>query len=138
VVALDPELQNALSSPIRRELLRILSRRDHPVSIDELMVELRPHGRSQLGYHLQVLGWAGTVDPGIVDPDCGTVRYASQVSEDGPIRAVLRATERCDGEQRETTAAASVSPLLTMFRIPRPVRTIRLRSQRKLDAGRER
>lgn len=129
-VALDPELQNALSSPVRREVLRTLNRHARSASVGELMAELRPYGRSQLGYHLQVLRRAGAVAQGAAGTDGATARYASKVPVDGPVRAVLRATERGDLEHREATAVASASPLLTMFRVPRPVRTIRLRRRR--------
>jgi hypothetical protein len=39
--------------------------------------------------------------------------------------------------KREAMAVASVSPLLTMFRVPRPVHTIRLRSRGQIDMERE-
>jgi DNA-binding transcriptional ArsR family regulator len=138
--ALEPELQDALNSPVRREVLRALERPDRSVSIGELVAELRPYTGSQLGYHLRVLRLTGAIATRheAAPAQYGSARYASSLTGEAPVRAVLRATERNDREQREATAAANASPLLTMFRVPRPVRTIRLRSRREADAEGER
>jgi DNA-binding transcriptional ArsR family regulator len=138
MVTLDPDIQDALDNPVRRELLRTLDRRGNPVTVGEVMVELRPYRRSQLGYHLQVLLRAGVVasEPEVTIRG-DSARYASEMSADGSVRAVLRATEHWDRERREAMAASNASPLLTMFRVPRPVRTIRLRSQGRIDAERD-
>jgi hypothetical protein len=137
--SLAPELQGALDHPVRRDLLRTLNRGDRAQSIIELSTELRPFRMSQLSYHLQVLRRLGTIvsEPADWSPGRGRPRYGSEVSEDGQVRAVLRATERWDRERREAVAAASASPLLTMFRVPRPVRTIRLRSRRQVESERD-
>jgi hypothetical protein len=85
-----------------------------------------------------VLRQAGTV---AAEPaGMGQVRaqYGSEVAGDGRVRAVLRATEQWDREQREAAAGASASSLLTMFRVPRPTRTIRLRGRSKIDAEQDR
>jgi len=136
---LEPELRDALDHPIRREVLRALagSRKSH--SISELGVELRGFRDGQLYYHLQVLQQAGAValEPADEGAGQGRARYASAVPEVREVRAVLRATEQWDRKQREAAAAAMASPLLTMFRVPRPVRTIRLRGRREIDGGRE-
>jgi len=116
---LDPELQDALDHPVRREILRSLDRGGRSGCLAELGAELPELRLSQLSYHLQVLRRSGTP--------------AAEVVGDGRVRAVLRATEEWDRERREA-AGASASPLLTMFRLPRPTRTIRLRSRSKFDA----
>lgn len=137
---LDPKLKDALDHPVRRELLRTLSRRARACSMVELDGELRGFNRSKLSYHLQVLRQAGTVTSISVGASTndGHVVYASAIDGDGRVKAVLRATERWDRERREAAAAANTSPLLTMFRVPRPVRTIRLRGRGRVDAERDR
>lgn len=131
---LGPEFQDALDHPVRRELLRALNRSQRSQGVAELGAGLSGFRLSQLGYHLQVLRRSGSIvstgGPGI---DRSRPRYASQVSEDEQVRAVLRATERWDRERREAVAAAASAPLLTMFRVPRPAVTIRLRGRGRLD-----
>ncbi|HEX5592171.1 MAG TPA: helix-turn-helix domain-containing protein [Solirubrobacterales bacterium] len=128
---LEPKLQDALDHPVRRELLRTLNRSARSRSTVEIRADLQPFRPSQLSYHLQVLRRSGVVASDVADRDAtgSGPRYASEVAEDGEVRAVLRATERGDMERREAAVAASASPLLTMFRTPRPVRTIRLRGR---------
>jgi DNA-binding transcriptional ArsR family regulator len=137
---LKPEFHDALDHPIRREVLRALSRSDQPRGVAEIGAELHSFRLSQLSYHLQVLRRAGTValSPAGRGTDRGRALYASEVDGDGQVKAVLRATEQWDRKQREAAAEANVSPLLTMFRVPRPVRTIRLRSRSRIDAEQER
>src|SRR3954454_7102498 len=120
---LEPTLQDALDHPVRREVLRVLGSGEQSRGVAELGAELPDFCLGQLSYHLQVLGRSGAV--------------ASEVAGDARVRAVLRATERWDRERREA-AGASASPLLTMFRVPRPGRTIRLLSRSRTDAGQDR
>lgn len=138
--SLAPELQGALDHPIRRDLLRTLNQGNRARSVVELSTELRPFRMSQLSYHLQVLRRLGTVVSEPADWSAGQSRprYGSEVSGDRQVSAVLRATERFDRERREAAAAADSSPLLTMFRVPRPVRTIRLRGRRQVESERDR
>ena len=137
---LDPALRDALAHPIRREVLRTLNRSSQPRGVAEIKAELRTFRLSELSYHLLVLQRSRTVFsmPARGKLNRDRARYVSEVEGDGRVRAVLQATERGDREQREAAAAADTSPLLTMFRVPKPVRTIRLRSRRKIDAERER
>jgi len=127
--SLDPKLQDALDHPVRREVLRTLSCGARSRSTTEIHAQLQVFRPSQLYYHLQVLRRSGAVVAIPAGNAGGRPRYASELVEDGEVRAVLRATERQDREQREAAVAASGSPLLTMFRIPRPVRTVRLRGR---------
>lgn len=131
---LDPKLQDALDHPVRRELLRTLSQGGGAKNVAEIGADLGGFRLSQLVYHLQVLRRSGSVistgGPGV---DRNHPRYVSQVAGDGQVRAVLRATERWDRERREAVRTAGASPLLTMFRVPRPVVTIRLRGRREMD-----
>jgi DNA-binding transcriptional ArsR family regulator len=125
--SLEPKLQDALGHPVRREVLRALHGDERARSVAEIDAQL-PFGPGQLGYHLQVLQRLGAV---VSKPASAPARrdaeLASEVCGDGRVRSVLRATERWDRERRELAAKASASPLLTMFRTPRPARTIRLR-----------
>lgn len=128
---LEPKLQDALDHPARREVLRTLNRSARAQSTSELRAALQALRPTELRYHLQVLRRSGVVakDPTDLNLAGRAARYASEVVEDGEVRAVLRATERQDRERSEALASAGSSPLLTMFRTPRPVRTIRLRSR---------
>jgi hypothetical protein len=135
---LGPRLQDALDHPVRRELLRALHRSERPRSIGEMAVALPPFGSRRLNYHLQVLCRAETV---VLERNCAApggahAHYASGVCNDGRVLSVLRATERWDRERREAEAGARSSQLLTMFRGPRPTRTIRL-GRGKLGGGRD-
>jgi DNA-binding transcriptional ArsR family regulator len=136
---LEPGLQDALDHPVRREVLRALNRSERSRSLTELEVELCGFRLGQLDYHLRVLRRAGTVasEVGGLTPGRNRDQFASEVSDDGQVRAVLRATEQQDRERREAAARAGLSPLLTMFRLPRPIRTIRLRG-RQVDSEQER
>lgn len=137
---LEPEFHDALDHPIRREVLRALNRSAHPRGVAELKAELRVFRSDELSYHLQVLRSSGTVASRTASGsrDRGRVQFVSEVDDDGRVRAVLRATEQWDAERREAAVAAGSSPLLTMFRVPRPVRTIRLRRRNEAGAGRDR
>ena len=134
---LEPRLRNALDHPIRREVLRSLDRRSGPRSIAELQAELSPFQARQLYYHLRVLEEAGLATPATNGPtSAGSyARYASEAVGDSRVRAVLRATERWDRRRREALGSGKASSLLTMFRTPRPVRTIRLRGRPAPEPG---
>jgi DNA-binding transcriptional ArsR family regulator len=129
--SLEPKLQDALGHPVRREVLRALQGGERARSVAEIDAQL-PFGPGQLGYHLQVLHRLGAVASKPVSaPARRDTEFASEVCGDGRVRSVLRATERWDRERRETAAKAGASTLLTMFRTPRPARTIRLRGSGK-------
>jgi DNA-binding transcriptional ArsR family regulator len=134
-VSLEPKLQDALGHPVRREVLRALHGDERACSAAEIDAQL-PFRPSQLGYHLRVLQRLGAVvskpasAPTPRDPE-----FASEVHGNGRVRSVLGATERWDRERCETAAKASASPLLTMFRTPRPIRTIRLRGSDEARAA---
>lgn len=135
---LDPKLQDALDHPVRREVLRTLNRSRRSRAISELGVELNGFPLSQLNYHLQVLTQLGTVGADSTHLRFGQAhaRYASEVSDHREVLLVLRATEQWDRERRKAVVSASASPLLTMFRVPRPVRTIRLRGRGRPEGDR--
>ncbi|HET9593867.1 MAG TPA: helix-turn-helix domain-containing protein [Solirubrobacterales bacterium] len=130
---LDPKLQDALDHPVRREVLRTLNRSGRSRAVSELGVELNGFPLSQLNYHLQVLAQLGTVGADSTHLRFGQAHahYASEVSDRKEVLVVLRATERLDRERRQAAASASAPSHLTMFRVPRPTRTIRLRGRSK-------
>jgi hypothetical protein len=136
---LKPELHDALDHLIRREVLRVLNRNSRTQRVPELKTKIGAFRLAELSYHLQVLWRSGAVACHTSESlDGEGTRYASEVSGDRQVCAVLRATEQRDRGRREAAAAAEASPLLTMFRVPRPVRTIRLRSQREVESERDR
>jgi DNA-binding transcriptional ArsR family regulator len=133
--SLEPKLQDALGHPVRREVLRALQGDERARSVAEIDAQL-PFRPGQLGYHLQVLQRLGAVvSKPASAPAPRDTKIASGICGNGRVRSVLRATERWDRERRESVAKASASPLLTMFRTPRPVRTVRLRGSDEAQAA---
>ena len=115
---LEPKLQDALNHPTRREILRVLHASEQPCSVAGVLSKLPPFKRGEVSYHLQVLQRCGAV--------VGDSPYRSAVADDSKVRAALRATERDDRRCREGKRKGGSSGVLTMFRVPRPERTIRL------------
>ncbi|MDQ3724292.1 MAG: hypothetical protein M3335_00130, partial [Actinomycetota bacterium] len=62
--------------------------------------------------------------------------YESTLAEDARVGAALRATEPLDREHRQAREGRHSSRLLTMFRVPRPTRTIRLGAKPRTEPGR--
>ncbi|HEU5064065.1 MAG TPA: hypothetical protein VFT79_13080 [Solirubrobacterales bacterium] len=132
--ALEPKLQDALNHPTRRDLLRVLHRSGRPCGVTAMLGKLPPLKRGEIDYHLKVLrdGGAVFVDGTLAAPGGREWLYRSALMEDAKVRLTLRATEREDRKRRE--GAKGSSGLLTMFRVPRPDRTIRLGTRgRKTD-----
>lgn len=128
---LEPRLQTALSHSLRREILRALDGGGRFRSVGEFLPELVPCTRGAVAYHLRVLCSVGAI---VGDGDSeatanGQPAYKSLVAEDAGVRAALRATEQWDLERRRGEMEETASPLLTMFRLPRAVRTIRLKAR---------
>lgn len=125
---LNPRMQTALGHSLRREILRALDDGGRFRSLGEILPELVPYARGAVVYHLQVLRSAGAIedDGDREDPLSRQPVYRSVVAED--VRAALRATEQWDLDRRRAEAEESASSLLTMFRLPRAVRTIRLKA----------
>lgn len=125
--ALGPGLKDALDNPMRREILRVLHRDERPRSIREIASELSELTVSEVGYHVGVLRRyeAVAVDgEGRAGRDAQQL-YFSGIQDDLQALAALRATLQWDRDRRRERRRRS-SKVLTMFRIPRPVRTIRL------------
>lgn len=126
--SLEPHLQDALNHPVRREVLRVLRNGEGSQGVTAILGGLAPVTRGEVSYHLQILQRAGAVavDEGRPDLAGRERRYESTVSEVPQVGAVLRATEAFDRERREARKAQRSPGFLTMFRIPKPVRTLRL------------
>jgi DNA-binding transcriptional ArsR family regulator len=136
VATLEPQLQDALNHPTRRDILRVLQRSTQPRSITDIVAALPQLGRGEISYHAQVLEDSGCV---FVDshrrcPGGQERLLRSAVADSGQAMLVLGATERSDREHRRRAAAEPPSSQLTMFRIPRPARTIRLLGRRRREA----
>ncbi len=135
--SLEPSLQDALNHPLRRSILRALHARGCPRGVAEILGDLSPFTRGEVGYHLQILLRSGSVvDDGTRPGLAGRERlYESRLAGDPRVAAVLRATTEFDREHRRAQAGQRSPGLLTMFRIPRPTRTIRLglRPRTELD-----
>jgi hypothetical protein len=134
-VALEPKLQDALNHPTRRDILRVLHGSGRPCGVTALLGKLPPLRRGEIDYHLKVLQDGGVVftEGTLPAPGGREWLYGSGFEEDPKVLATLRATERGDRERRLGEGGRS-SGLLTMFRVPRPERTIRLGSRgRKTD-----
>jgi hypothetical protein len=129
---LDPEFRDAFDHPIRREILRTFDEGRAARSAPEITAALSPFTRPEINYHVQVLLRNNALRLDGVRPAPGGRQrfYVTDAWVDVQAEAVLRATERRDGERRREAAGRRSSGLLTMFRIPRPTRTIRLCDRR--------
>jgi DNA-binding transcriptional ArsR family regulator len=136
VATLEPQFQDALNHPTRRDILRVLQGARQPRSITDIAAALPQLSRGEISYHAQVLE-----DSGCVEVDGSRRRPGGQerllrsaVGDSGQALLVLGATERSDREHRRRAAAEPPSSQLTMFRVPRPARTVRLLGRRRREA----
>ncbi|HEU5061874.1 MAG TPA: helix-turn-helix domain-containing protein [Solirubrobacterales bacterium] len=133
--ALEPKLQDTLNHPTRRDVLRVLHGSGRPCGATALLGKLPPLRRAEIEYHLRVLEDGGIIfaDGTLPASGGGERLYRSAVEEDPQARSTLRATERGDRRLRREREGGSPG-LLTMFRVPRPERAIRLGTRgRKTD-----
>lgn len=135
--ALSPGLREALENPVRREMLRTLQACDRALSTAEIAGQVTGLTASEAAYHARVLERAGGMTAvGDGSPPAGDRRrYASGVADERPALAALRATQQWDRSQRRARVRRSTMQL-TMFRVPRPTRSIRL-GNREGGRGRE-
>jgi hypothetical protein len=136
LAVLEPELQDALNHPTRREILRALHEESRSRSVTEILGDLVPLRRGEVAYHAQVLRDSECV--GVVGsrpaPGGQEQVLASLVAGSDQVLLVLRATRHLDRNHRRRTAAESSPGLMAMFRIPRPTHTIRLLNRRRRPA----
>ena|SRR5689334_8206370 len=96
---LTPPLEHALNHPLRREVLRALNRSGRPRGATELVTACPPATSvTLLNYHAAVLERCDLLR--VLENDVAgegfSRRYASNVSEDVQIIAILSATEALD------------------------------------------
>jgi hypothetical protein len=133
LAVLEPELQDALNHPTRREILRALHDERRSRSVTEMLDDLAPLRRGEVAYHALVLRDSECV--GVVGnrTASGTQEQvlASLVAGSDEVQLVLRATRHLDRSRLQRTAGESSPGLMAMFRIPKPTRTVRLLRRRR-------
>jgi DNA-binding transcriptional ArsR family regulator len=136
---LEPQLQDALNHPTRREILRVLHATDRPCGVTEILGSLSPLTRGEVSYHVRVLRDAGSVlDDGTRPAPGGReVLYRSALRSEAGVIAALWVTEQLDCRRRKAADEQRSSSVLTMFRVPRPDRAIRLKNWRGRKTDRE-
>jgi DNA-binding transcriptional ArsR family regulator len=124
---LGPELRDALDSPIRREILRLLDDGDHARNEREIASKLTEFTVSEVSYHARVLERSGGVVVDRARSGSGGQRglNISDLAKDAQVHAVLRATQGFDRDHRRAAGRHS-SRFLTMLRIPHPTISVRL------------
>lgn len=127
LAALDSKLQDALNHPTRREILRVLHA-GGARSVGELVAELSPASRGEVSYHLQALEDSECVvaDGSRSAPGGEERLLRSTLADSEQAQLVLRATRRLDRKLPQRPPEAGSTGALTMFRVPRPGRTVRL------------
>jgi len=138
-VILEPRLQDDLNHPTRREVLRVLHSKSGACGVTELLHQLHPLSRAEVGYHVRVLKEAGSI---VADGTRPALRgrdevFRSALSDDPEVLAVLAVTRQSDRERRRGAHKNKSSGLLKMFRVPHPDRAISLsiRSGRKAKSA---
>jgi hypothetical protein len=131
-VGLDSRHEDALSHPLRREILRNLNADGRPRGLSAIAAALPPFTVGEVNYHVQVLRGVGMiVSDGTVPGPSGRQRaYRSEVAEAASALAVLRASQRRDRETLRLASNRPRSSLLSMFRTPRPIRSVRFGARR--------
>lgn len=96
---LTPPLVHALNHPLRRQILRVLNSGGQPRSAAELTTAVTGASVTLLSYHASVLERCDLVrmSENEVAGEGQNRRYASNVTEDVQILAILGATEALDG-----------------------------------------
>jgi len=127
-VILEPTLRDALNHPTRREIIRVLHGSQEGLDVDGILDKVSPLKRNEIDYHLQVLQNRGVVLKDGTRPALGGIAPLCRlaIADDAKVRAALRVTERQDRRRREGVGKGGSTGLLTMFRVPRPDRTISL------------
>jgi DNA-binding transcriptional ArsR family regulator len=136
--SLAPPCRDALNHPLRREILRALHSGERAAGASDILGRLSPFSRAEVAYHLQILQRCECVTsrgtrPGPVGREH---LYESTIAELAGVADVLLATQGLDREHRRARAGRHSSRLLTMFRIPRPTRSLRLGTGSRVEAPR--
>lgn len=137
LAVLEPELQDALNHPTRREILRALHDESRSRSVTEMLDDLAPLQRGEVAYHALVLRDSECV--GVVGNRTASGSQeqvlASLVAGSDQVQLVLRVTRHLDRHHLQRTAGESSPGLMAMFRIPKPTRTVRLLGRRRRRPG---
>jgi hypothetical protein len=133
LAVLEPELQDALNHPTRREILRALHDESRSRSVTEMLDDLAPLRRGEVAYHALVLRDSECV--GVVGNRTASGAQeqvlASLVAGSDEVQLVLRVTRHLDRNHLQRSAGESSPGLMAMFRIPNPTRTVRLLGRRR-------
>jgi hypothetical protein len=137
LATLEAGLQDALNHPTRREILRVLHEDRRSRSVTEIVTGLAPLRRSEVAYHAQVLKDSECVAVEGSRPAPGGQEQvlASLVAASNQVQLILRATRHHDQSHRQQSAGERSPGLMAMFRVPRPVATMRLLARRRRAAG---
>ena len=98
VDGLAPHQQRALDHPLRRQILRVLSRGANSQTLGEIGEGIPDTGTSTIGYHLLVLEECAFVSvSGILTGNGDTERhFASNVADNRVVMLALRETQELD------------------------------------------
>jgi hypothetical protein len=127
--SMNSEMRDALDHPLRRELLRALLAGEGPQRLTDLEAEIGSDcSLAELNYHAGVLELASLaiagepVDRGSAS---GVGLGPAAAARGEQVNRILRVMQPLDRVKGRSVAAHS-SRLLQMFRVPRPVITLRL------------
>lgn len=98
VEGLAPHQQRALDHPIRRQILRVLTRDAKPQSLVDLCEGIPGTSISTIGYHLLVLEECGFVSVSgvLTGPGDAERHFASNVADNRVVTVALQETEQLD------------------------------------------
>lgn len=130
---LEPRLQDALNHRTRREILRFLHAEERPGGVTEFLVSLPSLRREEITYHARVLEKSGCIEVEGNGVAPGERLFRSNLQANDKALLVLRATEDSDQGHRGAAAEDHPDAVTTMFRPPRPSRTVRLLNRRRRE-----
>jgi len=98
VDSLAPHQQRALDHPIRRQILRVLSRSATPQTLGDLCEGMPQESVSTIGYHLLVLEECAFVSVSgiLTGPGDAERHFASNVADNRAVMRALQETEQLD------------------------------------------
>jgi DNA-binding transcriptional ArsR family regulator len=98
VDGLAPHQQRALDHPIRRQILRVLSRTSNPQTLVDLCEGIPETSISTIGYHLLVLEECGFVSVSgvLTGPGDAERHFASNIADNRVVMLALQETQELD------------------------------------------
>jgi DNA-binding transcriptional ArsR family regulator len=102
VEGLAPHQQRALDHPIRRQILRVLSRNARPQTLIEICEGIPDTSVSTIGYHLLVLEECAFVSVSgvLTGPGDAERNFASNVADNRVVMTALQQTQELDDFDR--------------------------------------